>query len=79
MTRSILRRSAISALLAFGLTAGAAHAAYPDRPVTVVVAFAPGGMTDTVTRWLTTELSEKLGQTFIVDNRPGAAGQVGTE
>jgi tripartite-type tricarboxylate transporter receptor subunit TctC len=79
MTRNILRRSAISALLAFSVSAGVAHAAYPDRPVTVVVSFAPGGMTDTVTRWLTTELSQKLGQTFVVENKPGAAGQVGTE
>lgn len=79
MKRSFIRRSTLSALLAIGLTAGVAHAAYPERPVTVVVSFAPGGMTDTVTRWLATELSEKLGQTFVVENKPGAAGQVGTE
>ncbi|MDS1139205.1 tripartite tricarboxylate transporter substrate binding protein [Pusillimonas sp. SM2304] len=79
MTRSMLHRSALGALLAFGFSAGVAHAAYPERPVTVVVAFAPGGMTDTVTRLLTGELSKKLGQTFVVENKPGAAGQVGTE
>lgn len=78
MTCSIFRRSALSALLVLGFSASA-HAAYPDRPVTVVVSFAPGGMTDTVTRWLATELGNKFNQTFVVENRPGAAGQVGTE
>lgn len=79
MYRSFLRRSAVSALFLCGLSTGVAHAAYPERPVTVVVSFAPGGMTDTVTRWLTTELGKYFDQPFIVENRPGAAGQVGTE
>lgn len=52
---------------------------YPDRPVTVAVSFAPGGMTDIVTRLLAEQLSKELGQPFVVENRPGAAGQVGTE
>ena len=79
MNRNIFRRSVLSALLVCGFATSTAHAAYPERPVTVVVSFAPGGMTDTVTRWLTTELSKKFDQTFVVENRPGAAGQVGTE
>ncbi|GAA3985412.1 tripartite tricarboxylate transporter substrate binding protein [Comamonas faecalis] len=53
--------------------------AYPAKPVTVVVAFPPGGMTDIVTRTLAKELQEKLKQPFVVENRPGGAGQVGTE
>ena len=57
----------------------AAAADYPARPVKVVVAFSPGGTTDTLTRSVTNILSKKLGQTFIVENRPGAGGNIGTE
>ncbi|QIL79909.1 tripartite tricarboxylate transporter substrate binding protein [Diaphorobacter sp. HDW4A] len=52
---------------------------YPAKPVTIVVAFPPGGMTDIVSRALAKELSQNLKQPFIIDNRPGVAGQVGTE
>ena len=54
-------------------------AAYPDKPVTLVVSFAPGGMTDIVGRLLAAELSKKFNQTFFVENKAGAAGQIGTE
>jgi tripartite-type tricarboxylate transporter receptor subunit TctC len=48
--------------------------AYPDRPVRLVVAFVPGGATDTLTRQLTEDLKEALGQPVIIENRPGANG-----
>jgi tripartite-type tricarboxylate transporter receptor subunit TctC len=64
-------------LMAALIVAGTAHAAYPEKPVTVVVPFPPGGSTDTVARLINVKLGEKLGQTFIVDNKPGATGAIG--
>jgi tripartite-type tricarboxylate transporter receptor subunit TctC len=52
---------------------------YPDRPVRVFVGLAPGGGTDSVTRVLTQKLSDVLGQSFVVDNRPSAGGNVAGE
>ena len=52
---------------------------YPTRPVRVIVPFPPGGINDTVGRMIATQLSERLGKQFIVDNRAGAASIVGSE
>jgi tripartite-type tricarboxylate transporter receptor subunit TctC len=52
--------------------------AYPDRPVTLVIPFAPGGSTSIVGRVIADKMSETLGEKVIVDNRPGAGGTVGT-
>jgi tripartite-type tricarboxylate transporter receptor subunit TctC len=62
----------------FGLAGTAAYAAYPDRPVNVIVPQAPGGTNDIVARLIADKLSQTLGQTFIVQNKPGAGGNIGT-
>jgi tripartite-type tricarboxylate transporter receptor subunit TctC len=53
--------------------------AYPERPVRVVVGFAAGGVTDILSRLIGQALSERLGQTFIVENRPGGASNIATQ
>ena len=53
--------------------------AYPSRPVHWIVGFAPGGSTDILARVIGQYLSEKLGQTFIIENRPGAGSNIATE
>ena len=64
--------------LAFGLAAVvSAQAAWPDKPVTLLVPFPPGGSTDMIARTVGTKLQEKFGASFIVDNRAGAGGTVG--
>lgn len=72
--------AAIAVALACASSAAfAAEQGYPNRPIRMLVGFAPGGGTDTTARALTPKLSERLGQQVIVDNRPGASGNIATE
>src|SRR6516164_7051681 len=53
--------------------------AYPSRPIHLIVPLAPGGATDIIGRLIGQWLSDRLGQPFVIDNRPGGGGNVGTE
>ena len=77
---------AASLLLSAGLfltgmagIAGSASAAYPEKPIRVVVPYPPGGGTDVVARIVQERLRQELGQPILIDNRGGAAGSIGTE
>jgi tripartite-type tricarboxylate transporter receptor subunit TctC len=71
--------AALAMLALAGLRDGAQAQAYPSRTIRMVVAFAPGGPTDAMARLLADKLGDKLGQRVIVDNRPGAGGNIGYE
>ncbi len=72
-------RHLIAVTLALGASADIAAQAYPVRPVRIVVPFAAGSATDTVARVMGQNLSESLGQQFVIDNRAGANGAIGAE
>src|SRR5919109_3544378 len=65
--------------LLLALTTAVAAQEYPSKPVRIIVPFPPGGVNDTVGRMIATQLSGRLGKQFVVDNRSGAAGIVGSE
>ncbi|HKA43113.1 MAG TPA: tripartite tricarboxylate transporter substrate binding protein [Burkholderiales bacterium] len=69
----------IALSLALGCTGAGAQDKYPSRPVRIVVSFAAGGPTDVVARIMGAKMGELLGQTFVVDNRPGAGGNTGAD
>lgn len=69
----------LAAAIAAVSLATAARADYPERPITPVVAFAPGGSTSIVARAVSDKMSEALGQKIIIDNRAGAGGTIGTK
>lgn len=64
-------------VLALGLGVATSALAWPDKTVTMIVPFPPGGSTDTLARAIAPKLQQQLGQSFIVDNKPGATGTIG--
>ena len=72
-----LVRTLLMAVAVAGL--GPAFAAYPDKPVRIVVPYAPGGAVDVVARKVAQKLSEQTGQSFFVENKPGASGTIGAQ
>ena len=77
LRRLICAAAAMLALLCATAIAGAAD--YPERPVTIVVGFPPGGASDILARIMADKLGSVLGKPFVVDNRPGAGGNVAGE
>ena len=70
-------KKVLAALLTSMFLVAGAQAAYPDKPVTIIVPFPPGGSTDTLGRMMAPKMGEKLGQPVIVENKPGATGAIG--
>jgi tripartite-type tricarboxylate transporter receptor subunit TctC len=76
--RSLVSRGTFALLLGgAAIWAGAAQATYPERPVQIIISFPPAGATDILARSLAQKLTENLGQSFVVENRPGAGGNIG--
>ena len=77
--RGILRRSLLAACVAVLFSGLAAAQDYPSRPVKIIVPFPAGGSNDIIARIVAQKLTERNGQTFLVENRGGAGGNIGAE
>jgi tripartite-type tricarboxylate transporter receptor subunit TctC len=76
MKHGVVKAALVACALAGGITGAAA---FPDRPVRLIVPFPPGGVTDTAARLVGQHLSTKWGQQVVIDNRPGAGGVIGVD
>jgi len=74
-----IRQLGCALLASLAVLAGTAHAQYPDRPVRIIVPFAPGGGTDLIARTLGQGMTKELGQSVIIENKPGAGTVIGTD
>ena len=73
------RRLALGAVLALALAGAASAQNYPTKPIKLIVPFTPGGVTDNIGRVIGERMGRELGQQFILDNRAGANGRIGTD
>lgn len=78
-SRSIARSLALLAAALGAATGALAQGAFPNRPLTMVVGFAPGGGTDTASRIIAKRVAEGLGQSVVVENKAGAGGNIATD
>ncbi len=69
----------VALAMALGSAAALAQGGYPNKSIRMIVPFAPGGASDFVARIISPKLGELLGQQIVVDNRPGASGNIGVE
>lgn len=76
--RCIMALATLAGIAAAG-TLASAHSGFPTRPVRVIVAFAPGGITDIIARLVSQKLGDTTGQSFVVENRGGAGGALGAK
>ena len=77
MQRTFIRSLAALALAATFSAGAQAAGAYPDKPITFIVPSAAGGSPDVLSRLITTQIAKDTGATMVVENRPGAAGNIG--
>src|SRR6185437_8636399 len=79
--RAAMRRVRLLVVAAFalGFVAAALAQSYPSRPIKVIVPFPPGDAVDILSRLIGPKVSDRLGQPMVVENRPGASGQIGLE
>ncbi|MBX9991649.1 Bug family tripartite tricarboxylate transporter substrate binding protein [Phreatobacter oligotrophus] len=82
MSETVRRRTLLAATMAFGLLASGAVAqaqSYPNRPIRAIVPFAAGSATDIVARTFADQMAKTLGQSIVIENRPGANGLIGAD
>jgi tripartite-type tricarboxylate transporter receptor subunit TctC len=79
VARRVLHALATLALTPLAFAAGAAHGAWPEKPIRMVVGFPPGGPVDTHARILAEKLQPILGQSVVLDYKAGAAGNIGSD
>ncbi len=82
MSETVRRRTLLAATMAFGLLASGAVAkaqSYPNRPIRAIVPFAAGSATDIVARTFADQMTKTLGQSIVIENRPGANGLIGAD
>lgn len=77
--KKISRMVLVGAALGLGVTSAAAQDGYPTEPITLIVPFSPGGSTDIIARLIGEALSERIGQPVVIENHPGAGGNLGAD